>query len=177
MNINIFSNISWRGRVAYAIMCLEKYLTIKEPNKDWTPLSKILWSITDDKMLLNEWSDRVIDILPECLLSFNDFASADFTCLTEEEYNTFKTLYKGSKADFSKLMGYVHEMEEVYAYTVIDDDGEKCSEVLDDIIKILEKNNIPLPDYNVVAFSKFSEKEGRGNPFDGTKLSIILDKN
>lgn len=176
MDIKIFSNISWRGRVAYAIMCLEKYLVTKEPNKDWTPLSKKLWTITGGKMFLDEWSDRVIDILPKCLLEFKDFASSDFTYLTEEEYNTFKNLYEGLGEDFSQLMEKIHEMEEVYAYTVIDDNGEKCAEILEEIIQILEKNSIFLPDYNLVTFSKFEEKEGRGEPFDGTKLSIVLNK-
>lgn len=175
MNINCFDNISWRGRVAYAIMCLEKYLTTKESNKDWSPLSKKLWAVTDGKMFLDEWSDRIIDLLPECFFAFKDYASSDFTYLTEEEYNTFKILYEGLDEDFSQLMEHIHEMEEVYAYTVIDDNGEKCAEILEDIIKILEKKGISLPDYNLVAFSKFDEKEGRGEPFDGTKLSIVLN--
>lgn len=177
MDINIFSNISWRGRVAFAIMCLEQYLITKEPNKNWTPLSKKLWAITDGKMLLDEWSNRVIDLLPECFFAFKDYASSDFTYLTEEEYNTFKNLYEGLGEDFSQLIEKVHEMEEVYAYTVIDDNGDKCAEVLEEIIQILEKNSISLPDYNLISFSKFGENEGRGEPFDGTKLSIIMNKN
>lgn len=175
MDINIFRNISWCGRVAYAIMCLEQYLIMKQPSKDWTPLLKKLWAVTDGKMFLDEWSSRIIDILPECFFEFKDYASSDFTYLTEEEYNTFKKLYEGLDEDFSQLMEKIHEMEEVYAYTVIDDNGEKCAEVLEEIINILEKNNIPLPDYNLVAFSKFEENEGRGETFDGTKLSIVLN--
>ena len=176
MDMSIFNNISWRGRVAYAIMCLEKYLTTNDSNKDWSPLSKKLWAVTDGKMFLDEWSDHIVDLLPECFFAFKNYASSDFTYLTEEEYNTFKILYEGLGEDFSQLLEFIHEMEEVYAYTVIDDNGEKSAEVLEDIVKILEKNNISLPDPNIVSFSRFDEKEGRGEPFDGTKLSIVLNK-
>ncbi|SHL01669.1 hypothetical protein SAMN05720468_11191 [Fibrobacter sp. UWEL] len=130
MDINIFSNISWRGRVAYAIMCLEQYLMTKEPDKDWTPLSRKLWTITDGKMFLDEWSDRIVDLLPECIFAFKDYASSDFTYLSEEEYNTFKNLYDGLDEDFAQLMENIHEMEEVYAYTVIDDNGENAQRFL-----------------------------------------------
>ncbi|WP_073228645.1 hypothetical protein [Fibrobacter sp. UWEL] len=81
-------------------------------------------------MFLDEWSDRIVDLLPECIFAFKDYASSDFTYLSEEEYNTFKNLYDGLDEDFAQLMENIHEMEEVYAYTVIDDNGENAQRFL-----------------------------------------------
>ena len=39
---------------------------------------------------------------------------------------------------------------------------------------MLEDKKIELPNPQLVAFSKFSEDDGWGKAFDGTKLSIVL---
>lgn len=40
-------NISMMGRMAYVIMCVEKYLLNKYPNRNWKLLSEILWNFME----------------------------------------------------------------------------------------------------------------------------------
>lgn len=61
---NSFEAISLRGRMAYVIMCAERYALAKKPNVEWRPVFKDLWSIAEDVMW-DDWSDRVMDLLPE----------------------------------------------------------------------------------------------------------------
>ena len=56
----------------------------------------------------------------------------------------------------------------------IPETGEDIARLVEEAIGILEDNNIELPDFNKVTFSKFSELNGGGDPFDGTQFSIIL---
>lgn len=172
---NTFRNVSWNGRIAYAIMCAIKYLSTKYPHKNWTPLFEKLWNATGE-MFLDEWSKRIIDILPDCFFEFPSFEKSDFNYLTKSEYEIFKDLYNGLDEDFATLIEAIHSMEEIYAFTNIPGYGEESLKILEDIASMLEKENIPLPDPKLVEFSKFSEKNGWGEPFDGTKLSIILNK-
>lgn len=53
--------------------------------------------------------------------------------------------------------------------------ASKTIEILPKCI-LEKKNNISLPDLRLVTFSKFSERDGFGEPFDGKKLSIFLKK-
>lgn len=59
-----FTNVSLRGRICYGIMCAERYALNKFPNRDWDFVFSEFWKIQDD-ILWDEWSDRVIDLLPE----------------------------------------------------------------------------------------------------------------
>jgi len=63
----------------------------------------------------------------------------------------------------------------IYSYTSIPRKGKECSDLVKQAIKILEDNDIDLPKIKDVAFSPFEEKNGWGEPFDGTKLSCILN--
>ena len=47
MNKKDFENISMNGRLAYQLMCVERYLVSKYPNKDFTKLMELLWQVTN----------------------------------------------------------------------------------------------------------------------------------
>ena len=65
-------------------------------------------------------------------------------------------------------------MEEAYAYTSIPGTGQESIKSVDNILGILEKNSLEPPSLDKVKFSSFSERDGRGEPFDKFQLSIIL---
>jgi hypothetical protein len=64
-------------------------------------------------------------------------------------------------------------MAMVYEGTTIGD-GHESLAIIDRAETILINQNIELPDYSKVLFSKSSERNGWGNNFDGSRLSIIL---
>lgn len=177
MRNNSFVNISLRGRMAFAIMCCERYLLYKYPEKNWEVLFKHLWEITSIE-LFDEWLSQINEILPECLLEFSDYESSDFSILTKSEYEEFKNLYQGIKQDVNTIIKMIWNLINDIAYSEISDASNNKSNQKDmiKIIQILEKENIEIPDIKAVEFSSFTECDGNGNQFDGTNLSSILNK-
>lgn len=82
-------NVSVLGRVAYAIMCFEKYAVTVYPNVDFSPVAEIMWSIIDGSNYLDESSYRYIEIVPECLFEFKSYEESNFEYLSKEEYDLF----------------------------------------------------------------------------------------
>ena len=174
MKIDDFYNISMKGRMAYAILCVEKYLLAKYPNDDWSVLSKWMWDVTSNYW--DEWDYKFMEIIPEYLFEFNTYAESGFERITEDEYNLFVSLLKGKSDDLNQLLLKLHKIQEVYCYSSVPGHGDEASEIVLEACSILEKENIDLPDIESVSFSSFSEKDGWGERFDGTKLSLILNK-
>ena len=174
MNSSDFENISMKGRMAYIILCVETYLLAKFPEEDWSTLSQWMWSVTSSYW--DNWGYKFIEIIPEYLFEFPSYEESDFEQLTNEEYDFFTKLLKNKPAELNQLLLKAHDLEEVYCYTRIPKHGQEAIDIVLEVCSILEKNKIPLPDIQLVQFSSFSEKDGWGERFDGTKLSLILGK-
>ncbi|MBR1472483.1 MAG: hypothetical protein IJ600_12700 [Lachnospiraceae bacterium] len=174
MKISDFNNISMNGRMAYAILCVEKYLKEKYPDDNWDDLSKLMWTVTS--IYWDEWDNKFIEIIPEYLFEFNSYAESDFEEISEDEYNSFVALLRDKSDTINQLLMKLHKIQEVYSYSSIPDNGKEASQLVLDIYHILEQGDIALPDLDIVSFSNFSERDGWGNKFDGTKLSLILNK-
>lgn len=174
MNMKQFEGVSLLGRISYAIMCAENYLTAIHPNRDWRPLFELLWSICDEGTFWDEWASKVLEVIPECLFEFPAFEQSDFDHLDEASYNTMKSLLKDHDTGTDALLEGIRDMEEAYAYTEIDGVGEESLDILGDVVEVLEKAGVQLPDPKAVAFSSFEECGGRGDSFDCRPLSTVL---
>lgn len=168
-----FSDISMNGRIAYAIMCAERYALSKYPEKNWKPLFTWMWKCTSD--YFDEWYYRFMEILPEYLYEFDNYKDAQFDYLSEKDYNYYSAFLRDIDKNMEKLIVIPTKIAMVYSYMPIPKEGKESIKLVYAAIKILEDNNINLPDPTTVAFSKFSEKNGWGNPFDGKVLSIIIN--
>lgn len=84
---------------------------------------------------------------------------------------------QGTKQDVNTIVKMIWNLINDIAYSEISDASNNKSNQKDliRIIQILEKENIEIPDIKTVEFSSFTECEGNGNPFNGTKLSSILN--
>ena len=169
-----FSNISMNGRVAFSVMCAERYALAKYPEKDWKPLFTWMWQVTSD--YFDEWFYRFMEILPEYLYEFDNYKDADFDYLTKEQYAYYAEFLKDIDKSMETLINIPADISMVYCYTCIPGKGEESLELVQKAINILEDNNIDLPDPEDVAFSPFTEKYGWGEDFDGTRLSVVLNK-
>lgn len=176
MDINVFSNISIRGRVAYAIMCFERYVLAAYPERNWKRVDDFMWKICDDSDFIDNTEYRYVEIVPECLLQFPDYESSDFDYLTEEEYNYYISIIPNDD-DLNTIMMSVYDIAMDYAYTSIPKSAPYTLEELEKTISVLEKAGIDLPDVSSVQKYTFSESDGWGNMFDGRYLSIILNQN
>jgi len=169
---NDFKDVSMIGRFAYSVMCAEKYALAKYPNKDWKPLFSWMWLGTSD--YFDEWYYRFMEILPEYLYEFDNYKDAQFEYLSEKDYKYYSNFLKDIDKDMAELLVIPTKISMVYSYTTIPGVGKESIDLVKQAMSILEKNNVELPDPEKVSFSKFNEKNGWGNEFDGTKLSIIL---
>ena len=175
MNVKkTFENISIRGRIAYTIMCAENYVLEKYPNRNWKPLFCELWKIASSDIYWDQWAERIIEIIPEYLYEFPDYETSDFEYLTKQEYELFSKLQAKMPKDWNTILQTIYDMEEINAYTNVHGVGIDTLILLEKIVDIMKKENVKFPDPKAVSFSAFSQREGRGDPFDAKKLSLII---
>lgn len=173
MNTNQFKQVSLVGRIAYGIMCAEYYAKATYPDKDWTPLFKNMWAITNAQYW-DEWANKYIEVIPEYLFEFPTYEASDFEYLSKPEYDVFTKLQRNTSPLWNNILKKIYEMEEIYAYSTIPGIGLESISILSEIIKILDEAGIQLPPIEKVAFSHFEEREGWGEHFDGSQLSTII---
>ncbi len=179
--MNKLSETSMKGRMAYTIMCVEAFLTTKYPERDWTIISREMWKSTNEYW--DDFYDAFCELLPEIFLAYNSYNKDLAKSISEEEFSIVKKLYDGitkgieddSEDEVNYMLNKPYEMAMVYEGTTIGD-GQESFDIIEATERVLIKNNINLPDYTKVLFSSASEKNGWGNEFDGTHLSIILNK-
>lgn len=137
--------------MAYVIMCVEKYLLNKYPNRNWKLLSEILWKSTSTNWAF--WTDMYSAYIPEVVLDYGEYSKKEFgNCYDEKTFQNLHMLYEGTEIG----------------------DGEESFIIINETERVLESNGIILPDVNAVSFSSSSERNGWGNYFDGRFLSVIL---
>ena len=170
-----FKTISMTGRLAYAILCLETYLTRKHPEKDFTCLSNLLWLGTSS-MGWDDYYELMDDLMSEFLFASETYDPENFSQLKEEDFKKIHALLRGIEKESDSFFSILHDITSVYAYSEIPGCGAESIEILFKGISILEALGIPLPNIESISFASFSERNGWGKRFDGTKLSLILNK-
>lgn len=177
---NKLQSVSMIGRMAYVIMCVEQYLVVKHSDRDWRPLCRILWQATS--MNWGDWPELYSNYIPDVILHYKEYDPEEFDgYMDERTFSLIKSLYSGITCGneddptdiVNVLLNLPHEMAMVYEGTTIGD-GHESLAIIDRAETILINQNIELPDYSKVLFSKSSERNGWGNDFDGSRLSIIL---
>ena len=154
-------SISVVGRIAFIIMCIEKYLVAKYPQKDWSPLTEEMWRFSDSYW--DEWLYSFIDLLPEYINEYNNFEEYN----GKYSYDTFANLYADIKNDVNELLNLLTEFMELYMYTCVCEFNEsEFPKFIKKVLSYLIKNNIPIPDVEKVSFSEFRQNHGFGEKFD-----------
>ena len=180
---NQLDQVSMNGRMAYLIMCIERFLTGKYPDRDWSDVARKMWLATS--MNWADWSDLYSCMIPDVLFQYSDYSTEDFTgSLTLEEYHELMALYSGITEGIENdptdqlnwMLNLPLEMAMIYEGTVIGDGSESMA-ILAEAEKVLKANHLMTPDPDKVMFSRFSERNGWGDDFDGKFLSIILNHN
>ena len=168
--------------MAYTIMCVEKYLVTKYPDIDWKIIARELWKVTNEYWDI--WIDSYAGLVPCVFLAYKEYNEEELSmAITKDEFSQLQNLYSGiteGKEDdpddeLNYLLDTPFQLSLVYEGTNIGD-GKESLDLVSRAEKILEKNNIPLPDYTKVLFSSVDELNGWGNQFDGTYLSTILNR-
>jgi len=173
MNKKDFKNISMGGRLAYQLMCAERYFSFKHPTIDFKELFKLLWQVTNG-MWWDTFSALIIELEPSYMLEQDNYEDEEWLKLTKEQYNLFKPIIQTFDEEDEAFMETLKDQAEVYAYTIVPKDTSESIDIIFESIQLLLDNNLELPDINLIKFSTIDQFNGWGDKFDGTKLSIIL---
>ena len=92
------------ARIAFAIMCFERYVISVYPNIDFSSVAAMMWQIVDGSDYLDEASYRFGEIIPEYLFEFHDYKSAGFDSLTQEQYDHFSSILNDADQNLNTLM-------------------------------------------------------------------------
>jgi len=177
-----FDSVSMNGRMAYVIMCVESFLVTQYPEKNWRFVGQKLWKATSTNW--GDWPNEFSAIIPDVLLQYDKYDSEELgESITEDEFLSLKLLYsdisEGNEDDPSDEVNYMlnkpYELAMAYEGTVIGN-GQESIDIITKTETVLKKHGIPLPDYTKVLFSSRNERNGWGDDFDGSYLSITLNE-
>ena len=171
MNIEDFSDVSVRGKTAYAILCFEEYIKANYPDTDMMPVLELAWKQTCTPLFENAY--KFVEIIPECLFEFDEY-NAEFEEISEEEFHMFRKLLNNTDEDLNELMLQISYTLRAYEGTRINDNGIISSYHLEKVISILEKNNIPLPDIKKVLPYTSDKRDGWGEKIYPKGISTML---
>ncbi|WP_108867402.1 hypothetical protein [Aquimarina aquimarini] len=154
-----FNDISIRGRVAYAIMCLENAIKwYKKDNLDWSFLFQLLWSFMKGNVA--DWHYPMAEATPRSILFDAEYSVKEMNYINREEYSKLTNLYNSSNEVIIFILNKLFEIGTRDLYSSISNNSLDTLEYLEDIIDIMNKNKIPLPE--VKFFKKFSINENNG---------------
>ena len=167
--IENFKNVSIRGRVAYAICCLENVIEQVEsqPKEDWDVLLNKLWSLTD-LQFVDGWLYSVSSSMPSSILE-DPFDPEEET--TKEEYEKLKALYQSSNQSALDLIEQIFSLGTVELYGKIENNSPRTLEILDEIIELTKSTGAELPTHSLVSKFSIHDSEGWGVRFSKSDLT------
>ena len=173
MKIENFDDYPIRARVAYAIMCCERYFAVVYPELDFQRAAELMWQITDGSEYIDSALYKLADIYPSYICSdeYDNFQSyyedgGGYTRITEDEFFFFRQLLYPCKDDaaLESIMRTIYEIPMHFEGCTIEP-LTKYPGLLNDLLKIndiLKQHQIELPDYSILAMyavSKMSKDE------------------
>jgi hypothetical protein len=164
MDAKIFKEISTRGRVAFAICCLENVIKkqnlVQNDESEKTILQQ-LWHFTTDNMAL--WEMQIGELIPFVIM--NDISYEyidDFEFFSPIICGKFQAYYKKCHKYTLDIINLIYDLGRTNLYITINKDELKEASLpyLQKIIDLMIENDVLLPDINL--FIKFSITENNG---------------
>ncbi len=164
--------VSWRGRIAYLILCLEETLRFYGQDLNaWEWILRQLWSITDcsENNVFTIWLDSVGELLPSEVLT-NNTAEA-----TSAEISKARTLYTQAGTAMIVINAVID-----HAYTIVCQwdsdtiaDDPEAIRLIDKVEETMMAFGVPLPSDEIIQ-PLFEQKDSSlGKPFDGLRFSYL----
>jgi len=150
--------------MALGVKCLEiklKKAALIEKEEIIKVLS-CLWDFTSSKQL-DKWEEQILDFEPESLIEDvekNNFE--DFKYLTKEEATRYYNLYKDSSNGLAEMISWVIEIGRGNLYGGTGKFSEWSLNPTIEVLKIMERNNLTIPELGKFEKSKYSEFHGWG---------------
>lgn len=170
-----FNNISIRGRVAFGIMCFERYVRTEYAKRDFAPVCRLMWDIVSDKDYIDASAERYMEVIPEYLYEFDTYEEAEFEFLSAEEFAAMRALVPADDSGLERIMHRIYDVAMEHAYAAVEAPAKASIDYVFEIAEVLEGNGIALPDVDAVKGFSYEVSGGWGAPIDCKGLSIVLD--
>lgn len=157
-----FNSISLRGRVAYGITCLSKYLAFKYPSTDFSLLLDMACCITEDSNYIDESVMAFTEAIPEYLYEFDNFIDAEFEYLSEDKYNSLIKLVPSGDEDLNIIMHSIRNIVWEYCYVEMEAGAPASNKHIMKIIAILQNHSLEIPCLEKYTKYTFDENDGWG---------------
>lgn len=159
--IDELKEISNRGRVAFAICCLESALDhFQSDKKSWKPVFDELWKFCSSDMAI--WQQRCGEAIPFSVCEKIDWKIKDSRYLTKEEHDALQELYDGANVIALDIINLIHDIGTTNINVTIRNEALKMAAIpfIQSLIDLMNTNKIPLPDIKL--FKKFPITDNRG---------------
>ncbi len=164
--------VSWRGRIAYLILCLEETLRFYEQDfSAWEWILRQLWSITDcsEDNWLDTCQDSIGELLPSDVLT-NNTAEA-----TSAKISKARTLYMQAGTAMIVINAVIENAYTIVGEwspnTVVNDPDAIC--LIDKVEETMKAFGVPLPSNEIIQPLLEQKDFSFGKPFDGLRLSYL----
>ncbi len=164
--------VSWRGRIAYLIACLEEALRFYGQDFNaWEWILRRMWSITDcsEQNWMDLWLDSVGELLPCEVLADNTTETAS------AETGNARTLYTQAGIAMIVINAVMDNAYRIVGAWAPDTDVDDPDALLliNKVEETMKEFGVPLPSSERIQ-PLFEQKElPFGKPFDGFSLSYL----
>lgn len=160
----VFKKISIRGRFAFGVKCIERYISENKIEiKSIDKLLTQLWEFTESENL-DVWDEKISDLNPTNILEieYEKFPD-DFPTIDASKYKELKKNYQNLNQDLIKLISKTIEIgtSNLYGGTGAYSNHSLIPTI--EVYKIAEKSLSKMPDVNSFIQFRFSEFNGWGN--------------
>lgn len=169
MNYAEFENLSLRARIAYAVMCFERYVRYVYSGVDFKPAAEFLWQITDGSSPMEEAAQKAMEIVPERLFAcktYAEYQAAGHEALTQEQYRALTRALNPHDRNLNSMMKLICEMADIQH-------PADTLPILANIAAMLEVRSVALPELSLLRAYTFSGEDWQGDPVDPAPLSLL----
>jgi len=173
-DVSAFRQVSMRGRVAYAIMCLEEaILQVAAEPGDWIWLLERLWKYTSADSL-DLWQEETAEITPSVVLRCETYTEGDFDRLTEDDFWSLRRVYSSTDPLLARLTDLVFDIGTLELFGAIEDGAPESLRSLDAVLMLMKAHSLRAPSARLVSESSFDSCHGWGSPFLPGGLSRMI---
>lgn len=163
MNANEFKEISTRGRVAFAICCLENVMkkqNLLQNDPSEKTILQQLWHFTTDNMAL--WELQIGELIPFVIMEDVSYDVKDFGFFSLRMHDMFKAYYKRCYKYTLDIIDLIYDLGRTNLFIAINNDELKEASLpyLQEIIDLMIENHISMP--NIDLFKKYPITENNG---------------
>lgn len=145
------------AKTAYAIMCFERYVSAKYPDRNLRPVAEKMWHIVDGSANTDTAAYQFSEIIPEMLFEEASFEESGFRYLTKKQYAFYCRVLDKQDPRLNTLMNAVFSIAMQYAYTEVKPGSPETLPYLREVIEILEADDIAVPDPALLEQYAFAE--------------------